>query len=52
MRPRLGLAGAVLLGAALRLYPIWFGLPYAQARPDETASLGRAVAILAGDAKI
>jgi len=49
MRPRLGLAGAVLLGAALRLYPIWFGLPYAQARPDETASLGRAVAILAGD---
>ena len=49
MRPRLALAGAVLLGAALRLYPIWFGLPYAQARPDETASLGRAVAILAGD---
>ena len=25
----------VLFGAALRLFPIWFGLPYPHARPDE-----------------
>jgi hypothetical protein len=45
----LGLAGVVLAGAALRFYPIWFGLGYAQARPDETTTLGTAVAILSGD---
>ena len=28
MRIRLALAGAVLLGAVLRLYPVWFALPY------------------------
>jgi 4-amino-4-deoxy-L-arabinose transferase-like glycosyltransferase len=43
------LALIVLLGAALRLFPIWFGLPYPHARPDETTTLGHAVAILAGD---
>src|SRR3954469_22232690 len=43
------LAGAVLLGAALRFFPIWFGLPYSHARPDETTALGHAAAILAGD---
>lgn len=37
------------MGAALRLYPIWFGLPYPHARPDEATALGHATAILAGD---
>src|SRR5258705_2941632 len=37
------------LGAALRLFPIWFGLPYPHARPDEETTLGHAAAILAGD---
>ena len=49
MRRRLALAGVVLLGAALRVYPIWFGIPYPQARPDETTVLGHAVAVLGGD---
>lgn len=49
MSARLVLAGVVLLGATLRVYPIWFGLPYVQARPDETTALGTAAAILAGD---
>src|SRR3954463_2463676 len=43
------LAGAVLLGPALRFFPIWFGLPYSHARPDETTALGHAAAVLAGD---
>ena len=43
------LAFAVLLGAALRLFPIWFGLPFPHARPDEATALGHAAAILAGD---
>ncbi|HMC77789.1 MAG TPA: glycosyltransferase family 39 protein [Vicinamibacterales bacterium] len=43
------LAAIVLLGAALRLFPIWFGLPYPHARPDEVTTIGHAVAILAGD---
>jgi hypothetical protein len=38
-----------LLGASLRLFPIWFGLPYLHARPDEATALGHAAAILAGD---
>ena len=36
-------------GAVLRFVPIWFGLPYAGARPDEETSLGHAMAILGGD---
>lgn len=39
----------VLLGAGLRLFPIWFGLPYLGARPDEEVAVARAVAILGGD---
>lgn len=50
MRRRLALAGVVLLGAALRLFPIWFGLPYPHARPDEATVLGHAAGILRGDA--
>jgi hypothetical protein len=38
-----------VVGAALRFVPIWFGLPYLQARPDEGAAVGHAVAILGGD---
>src|SRR4051812_4839238 len=49
MRARFALGTAVLLGAALRFFPIWFGLPYSHARPDETTALGHAAAILAGD---
>jgi 4-amino-4-deoxy-L-arabinose transferase-like glycosyltransferase len=39
----------LVLGGVLRLVPIWFGLPYVTARPDEETSLGHAVAILGGD---
>lgn len=39
----------LLLGAALRLVPIWFGLPFDRARPDEETAIGRALAILDGD---
>ena len=43
------LAGIVLVGAALRFFPIWFGLPFDEARPDEGTAIGHAVAILDGD---
>jgi hypothetical protein len=43
------LIAIVVLGAGLRFFPIWFGLPYAQARPDETAALGLAVSVRSGD---
>ena len=46
---RHALAGIVILGAALRLFPIWFGLGYAQARPDESVAIGHTLGILAGD---
>ncbi len=49
MNARVAILGALLTGAALRIYPVWFALPYGQARPDETTALGHAVAILAGD---
>jgi hypothetical protein len=39
----------VALGAVLRFVPIWFGLPYPQARPDETTALGLATALRSGD---
>ena len=54
MRP--GIAAArpwlfaiVILAAALRFYPIWFGLPFGHARPDETTALGLAAHIRGGD---
>ena len=37
------------LGAVLRLFPIWFGLPYLGARPDEETAVAHALAILGGD---
>ena len=43
------LTAIVALGAILRFVPIWFGLPYAQARPDETVALGLANSVRAGD---
>jgi dolichyl-phosphate-mannose-protein mannosyltransferase len=42
-------AAVVLLGATLRFVPIWFGLPCADARPDEAVAIGRALGILDGD---
>lgn len=43
------LAAIVLLGGALRFYPIWFGLPYLRARPDEETAIGVALSMLGGD---
>ena len=43
------LVAIVALAAVLRFFPIAFGLPYAQARPDETAALGLAVSVRSGD---
>ena len=38
-----------MLGALLRFVPIWFGLPFDRARPDEETAIGHAMAMLAGD---
>lgn len=39
----------LILAAALRLFPIWFGLPHPYTRPDEEVAIGRAVMMLEGD---
>jgi uncharacterized membrane protein (GlpM family) len=39
----------VALAALLRFVPIWFGLPFGLARPDEEAAIGTAVSIADGD---
>lgn len=39
----------VAAGALLRLFPIWFGLPYGLARPDEEVSTRVAARMLTGD---
>nr|MBA3641562.1 glycosyltransferase family 39 protein [Acidobacteriota bacterium] len=39
----------LLAGAVLRFVPIWFGLPYPQARPDEEVAIGLALKVLEGD---
>ena len=55
MRPRFAnpmrawLYVIVGVAALLRFYPIWFGLPFAHARPDETTALGLAGHIRGGD---
>ena len=36
-------------GALLRFVPIWFGLPYPLARPDEEVAIAHAVNALNGD---
>jgi len=46
---RRSLTLVVFAGAVLRFVPIWFGLPYPQARPDEEVAIGRALAALNGD---
>ena len=46
-----GLLFVLALAAGLRLYPVWFGLPYLHSRPDEVAAIGYAAAILRGDLK-
>lgn len=43
------LVAIVILGAALRLVPIWFGLPDVRSRPDEETTIGVALAVLGGD---
>ena len=42
------LAAIIILAAALRLFPIWFGLEYPYSRPDENEAVGHALAILVG----
>jgi hypothetical protein len=49
MTTRHYLVAIVLLAAALRFYGLWFGLPYAHARPDETTALGLATSVRGGD---
>ena len=39
----------VVIGAVLRSFPIWFGLPYPQTRPDEETAIGKALSALDGD---
>src|SRR5687768_12271473 len=49
LTPTRSLGLILLLAAGLRLFPVWFGLPYPYARPDEAVSISRAVGVLAGD---
>jgi 4-amino-4-deoxy-L-arabinose transferase-like glycosyltransferase len=46
---RIWLAAIVAVGALLRVYPVWFGLPYLNARPDESTSIMHAVDVMHGD---
>ena len=39
----------LLAGASLRFVPIWFGLPYPAARPDEEVAIAHALNALNGD---
>jgi hypothetical protein len=43
------LTAILVLGAALRFFPIWFGLTYQYSRPDETEAVGHALGMLGGD---
>ena len=49
VRSRAWLCGIVLIAAALRFVPIWFGLPHLRTRPDEETAVGLATAMLQGD---
>ena len=49
LTPRRWLLLIVMIGALLRVVPVWFGFPYLPARPDETVATGIATRILAGD---
>ena len=46
---RVLLLAIVVVGLALRVVPVWFGLPDVRARPDEETTIGIASAILGGD---
>ena len=46
---RRALVLVILAGGLLRFFPIWFGLPYLRARPDEETTISHAVAVLRGD---
>lgn len=48
-RSDVALAAILVAALALRVWGLGFGLPFANARPDETAVAGPAVAMLAGD---
>src|SRR5262249_9570113 len=48
-RFRRPLLAVLLVGALLRVVPIWFGLPFDRARPDEETAIGHALAIVGGD---
>jgi hypothetical protein len=43
------LGAAVLAGVILRVWGLWFGLPHAQARPDEVEAVSYALKIARGD---
>jgi 4-amino-4-deoxy-L-arabinose transferase-like glycosyltransferase len=43
------LGAAILVGAVLRVWGLWFGLPHAQARPDEVEAVSHALRIAQGD---
>jgi 4-amino-4-deoxy-L-arabinose transferase-like glycosyltransferase len=43
------LLAIVVLAAVLRLFPLWFGLPYSEARPDEETAVAHAVAAQRGN---
>jgi 4-amino-4-deoxy-L-arabinose transferase-like glycosyltransferase len=43
------LGAIVLVGAVLRFFPLWFGLPYLHARPDEEVAVFTALKMLEGD---
>ncbi|MBT5056049.1 MAG: phospholipid carrier-dependent glycosyltransferase [Gemmatimonadetes bacterium] len=49
IRSRWFIAGAVCIGAALRVYGLDFGLPHPQVRPDEGVLLHRALSVASGD---
>jgi asparagine N-glycosylation enzyme membrane subunit Stt3 len=48
-RMRYALVAIVAVGAVLRFYPIWFGFPFPNARPDEETAVGLARAMQSGD---
>jgi len=49
MTPRRALMGVLLLALLARVWGIGFGIPYVNARPDETQIAGPAVGFLSGD---
>lgn len=48
-RTTVWLIAILVVGALLRFVPIWFGLPYLRARPDEETAVGIAARMLGGD---